>query len=60
MGLLKEVPMRTTAEGNPSRLVGGKEYPVRLDRPSWLTRTTLRGPIFNFLYKSSIRLGALI
>ncbi|KAK8545751.1 hypothetical protein V6N13_067016 [Hibiscus sabdariffa] len=30
--VLKEVPPRTTAVGNPARLVGGKENPVRLDK----------------------------
>ncbi|KAK8943809.1 hypothetical protein KSP40_PGU007431 [Platanthera guangdongensis] len=30
--VLKDVPARTTAVGNPARLVGGKENPVRLDR----------------------------
>ncbi|KAK4753052.1 hypothetical protein SAY87_021850 [Trapa incisa] len=30
--VLKEVPPRTTAAGNPARLVGGEENPVTLDR----------------------------
>ncbi|XP_058081264.1 serine acetyltransferase 1, chloroplastic-like [Magnolia sinica] len=30
--VLKEVPPRTTAVGNPARLVGGKENPVKLDK----------------------------
>ncbi|KAK8492668.1 hypothetical protein V6N13_141330 [Hibiscus sabdariffa] len=30
--VLKEVPPRTTAVGNPARLIGGKENPVRLDK----------------------------
>lgn len=30
--VLKEVPPRTTAVGNPARLVGGKENPMRLDK----------------------------
>ncbi|CAL1384720.1 unnamed protein product [Linum trigynum] len=30
--VLKEVPARTTAVGNPARLIGGKENPVKLDR----------------------------
>ncbi|XP_047316590.1 serine acetyltransferase 1, chloroplastic-like [Impatiens glandulifera] len=30
--VLKEVPDRTTAVGNPAKLVGGKENPVKLDR----------------------------
>ncbi|KAL6975208.1 serine O-acetyltransferase [Sarracenia purpurea var. burkii] len=30
--VLKEVPPRTTAVGNPARLVGGKENPIRLDK----------------------------
>lgn len=35
--VLKDVPARTTAVGNPARLVGGKENPVRLDRLAGLT-----------------------
>lgn len=31
--VLNEVPARTTAAGNPAKLVGGKENPVRLDPP---------------------------
>lgn len=30
--VIKEVPPRTTAVGNPARLVGGKENPVKLDK----------------------------
>ncbi|CAK7324528.1 unnamed protein product [Dovyalis caffra] len=30
--VLKEVPHRTTAVGNPARLVGGKENPTKLDK----------------------------
>ncbi|TKY47007.1 Serine acetyltransferase 3 [Spatholobus suberectus] len=30
--VLKEVPPRTTAVGNPARLVGGKDNPIRLDK----------------------------
>ncbi|XP_044497405.1 serine acetyltransferase 1, chloroplastic-like [Mangifera indica] len=30
--VLKDVPARTTAVGNPARLIGGKENPIRLDR----------------------------
>ncbi|KAF7831301.1 serine acetyltransferase 1, chloroplastic-like [Senna tora] len=30
--VLKDVPARTTAVGNPARLLGGKENPVRLDK----------------------------
>ncbi|KAI8010943.1 hypothetical protein LOK49_LG06G00336 [Camellia lanceoleosa] len=35
--VLKEVPPRTTAVGNPARLIGGKENPVRLDKVPSLT-----------------------
>lgn len=35
--VLKEVPARTTAVGNPARLLGGKENPVRLDKTPSLT-----------------------
>ncbi|WOK95458.1 hypothetical protein Cni_G04165 [Canna indica] len=35
--VLKEVPARTTAVGNPARLVGGKENPARLERKAALT-----------------------
>lgn len=35
--VLKEVPARTTAVGNPARLIGGKENPTRLDRIPSLT-----------------------
>ncbi|KAI3456829.1 hypothetical protein Pfo_013492 [Paulownia fortunei] len=35
--VLKQVPARTTAVGNPARLIGGKENPVRLDRMPSLT-----------------------
>ncbi|CAI0378850.1 unnamed protein product [Linum tenue] len=30
--VLKEVPARTTAVGNPARLIGGKENPTKLDK----------------------------
>lgn len=30
--VLKEVPPKTTAVGNPSRLIGGKQNPVKLDK----------------------------
>jgi serine O-acetyltransferase len=30
--VLKQVPARTTAVGNPARLLGGKENPLKLDR----------------------------
>ncbi|WRX28167.1 Hexapeptide repeat - like 9 [Theobroma cacao] len=30
--VLKEVPPRTTAVGNPARLVGGRENPIKLDK----------------------------
>ncbi|KAK7387157.1 hypothetical protein VNO78_27706 [Psophocarpus tetragonolobus] len=30
--VLKEVPPRTTAVGNPARLIGGKDNPIRLDK----------------------------
>lgn len=30
--VLKEVPPRTTAVGNPARLIGGMENPIRLDK----------------------------
>ncbi|KAI0493143.1 hypothetical protein KFK09_027419 [Dendrobium nobile] len=35
--VLKDVPAWTTAVGNPARLLGGKENPVRLDRLASLT-----------------------
>ncbi|XP_010905661.1 serine acetyltransferase 1, chloroplastic [Elaeis guineensis] len=35
--VLRAVPARTTAVGNPARLVGGKENPVRLGRRASLT-----------------------
>ncbi|KAF5730492.1 hypothetical protein HS088_TW19G00082 [Tripterygium wilfordii] len=35
--VLKEVPPRTTAVGNPARLIGGKENPVKLDKIPSLT-----------------------
>lgn len=35
--VLKDVPARTTAVGNPARLVGGKENPIRLDKIPGLT-----------------------
>ncbi|KAG6420842.1 hypothetical protein SASPL_117384 [Salvia splendens] len=30
--VLKQVPARTTAVGNPARLIGGKENPIKLDK----------------------------
>ncbi|MED6211849.1 Diamine acetyltransferase 1 [Stylosanthes scabra] len=30
--VLKEVPPRTTAVGNPAKLIGGKDNPIRLDK----------------------------
>ncbi|KAE8680266.1 Serine acetyltransferase 5 [Hibiscus syriacus] len=35
--VLKEVPPRTTAVGNPARLVGGRENPIKLDKIPSLT-----------------------
>ncbi|CAK9166887.1 unnamed protein product [Ilex paraguariensis] len=35
--VLKEVPARTTAVGNPARLIGGKENPIKLDKVPSLT-----------------------
>ncbi|OVA20158.1 Bacterial transferase hexapeptide repeat [Macleaya cordata] len=35
--VLKEVPPRTTAVGNPARLIGGKENPIKLDKIPSLT-----------------------
>jgi len=35
--VLKEVPPRTTAVGNPARLLGGKENPIKLDKIPGLT-----------------------
>ena len=35
--VLKDVPARTTAVGNPARLVGGKQNPIRLDKIPGLT-----------------------
>eukprot|EP00268_Persea_americana_P033183 TRINITY_DN32927_c0_g1_i1.p1 TRINITY_DN32927_c0_g1~~TRINITY_DN32927_c0_g1_i1.p1 ORF type:complete len:338 (-),score=49.38 TRINITY_DN32927_c0_g1_i1:304-1317(-) len=35
--VLKEVPARTTAVGNPARLIGGKENPIKLDMPPCFT-----------------------
>ncbi|CAN4097157.1 unnamed protein product [Withania somnifera] len=35
--VLMEVPARTTAVGNPARLIGGKENPVKLDKIPSLT-----------------------
>ncbi|KAM7495635.1 hypothetical protein LguiB_030244 [Lonicera macranthoides] len=35
--VLKEVPNRTTAVGNPARLIGGKENPMKLDKIPSLT-----------------------
>ena len=30
--MLKEVPPRTTVVGNPARVVGGKDNPIKLDK----------------------------
>lgn len=35
--VLKDVPARTTAVGNPARLVGGKQNPIKLDKLPSLT-----------------------
>uniref|UniRef100_A0A2N9FGD3 serine O-acetyltransferase n=1 Tax=Fagus sylvatica TaxID=28930 RepID=A0A2N9FGD3_FAGSY len=35
--VLKDVPPRTTAAGNPARLVGGKDNPIKLDKIPGLT-----------------------
>ncbi|KAL2245234.1 UNVERIFIED_CONTAM: Serine acetyltransferase 3, mitochondrial [Sesamum indicum] len=35
--VLKQIPARTTAVGNPARLIGGKENPVKLDKIPSLT-----------------------
>ncbi|KAK4420831.1 Serine acetyltransferase 1, chloroplastic [Sesamum alatum] len=35
--VLKQVPARTTAVGNPAKLIGGKENPVKLDKMPSLT-----------------------
>lgn len=35
--VLKDVPARTTAVGNPAKLLGGKENPIKLDRMPSLT-----------------------
>lgn len=35
--VLRDVPARTTAVGNPARLIGGKENPVKLDKIPGLT-----------------------
>lgn len=35
--VLKDVPPRTTSVGNPARLIGGKQNPVRLDKIPSLT-----------------------
>ncbi|KAK1397132.1 Serine O-acetyltransferase [Heracleum sosnowskyi] len=35
--VLKDIPARTTAVGNPARLIGGKENPYRLDKIPSLT-----------------------
>ncbi|PON94053.1 Serine O-acetyltransferase [Trema orientale] len=35
--VLKEVPPRTTAVGNPARLIGGKQNPIKLDKIPSLT-----------------------
>lgn len=46
--VLKEVPARTTAVGNPARLVGGKESPVRSEELAGLTmdHTSWTGDLF--------------
>ncbi|KAK6154468.1 hypothetical protein DH2020_008716 [Rehmannia glutinosa] len=35
--VLKQVPARTTAVGNPAKLIGGKENPIKLDKMPSLT-----------------------
>ncbi|KAK9057216.1 hypothetical protein SSX86_024583 [Deinandra increscens subsp. villosa] len=35
--VLRDVPARTTAVGNPARLIGGKENPIKLDKIPGLT-----------------------
>ncbi|PIN12903.1 Serine O-acetyltransferase [Handroanthus impetiginosus] len=35
--VLKQVPARTTAVGNPAKLIGGKENPIKLDKIPSLT-----------------------
>ncbi|KAF3453331.1 hypothetical protein FNV43_RR03771 [Rhamnella rubrinervis] len=35
--VLKDVPARTTAVGNPARLIGGKQNPIKLDKLPSLT-----------------------
>ena len=35
--VLKDVPARTTAVGNPARLIGGKDNPIKLDKIPSLT-----------------------
>ncbi|KAF3443707.1 hypothetical protein FNV43_RR13397 [Rhamnella rubrinervis] len=35
--VLKDVPARTTAVGNPGRLIGGKQNPIKLEKLPTLT-----------------------